>query len=238
MTTTTGSNGRLGNQIIRNLAVSLVAQRHDLKVEYHNHALIEKLGIQLHSGARAHQTERELNDANYFSVRDGPLLTANVNANGAYFQTRAISRVLHAHLQQMRPSIMQRNPFKERYNANDDLFVHVRLTDAAEFTPGIGYYARGIDFVKHANLYLATDQKSHSIVQALLAKYPHAQLVERDEIATFQFASTCRHVLLSHGSFSAVIGYLAFFSDVYYPEYKTMWYGDMFSIANWTRLAH
>jgi len=34
MISTTGSNGRLGNQIIRNLAVSLLAKKHNLKVEY------------------------------------------------------------------------------------------------------------------------------------------------------------------------------------------------------------
>lgn len=58
-----------------------------------------------------------------------------------------------------------------------------------------------------------------------------------DEIHTIQFASTCKHIVLSHGSFSAVIGYLAFFSNVYYPAYgDTMWYGDMFSIDGWKKL--
>lgn len=45
--------------------------------------------------------------------------------------------------------------------------------------------------------------------------------------------------ILSHGSFSAVIGYLSFFSNVYYPEYELnkIWYGDMFSIDNWIKLS-
>jgi hypothetical protein len=33
MTTTTATNGRLCNQIIRNLAVSLLAEKHDLYVD-------------------------------------------------------------------------------------------------------------------------------------------------------------------------------------------------------------
>ena len=37
--------GRLGNQIIRNLAVSLIAEKHNLKVNYYNEDLIIKLGI-------------------------------------------------------------------------------------------------------------------------------------------------------------------------------------------------
>jgi hypothetical protein len=47
MTSTTAKNGRLGNQIIRNLAVSLIAEKHNLKVEYCNKELIQKLGIEL-----------------------------------------------------------------------------------------------------------------------------------------------------------------------------------------------
>ena len=62
-------------------------------------------------------------------------------------------------------------------------------------------------------------------------------IIDFGEIHTFQFASTCKHIILSHGSFSAVIGYLSFFSDIYYPEYESnkIWYGDMFSINNWIK---
>jgi hypothetical protein len=60
-----------------------------------------------------------------------------------------------------------------------------------------------------------------------------------DEITTFKFASTCKHIILSHGSFSALIGYLSFFSNIYYPEYEAnkIWFGDMFSIDNWIKLS-
>jgi len=39
------------------------------------------------------------------------------------------------------------------------------------------------------------------------------------------FASTCKYVVLSYGSFSAIIGYLSFFSHVYYKKIsdKTAW---------------
>lgn len=69
--------------------------------------------------------------------------------------------------------------------------------------------------------------------------YPSLQLVEYDEITTFQFASSCKHIILSHGTFSAIIGYLAFFSTIYYPEYELnkIWFGDIFSIDNWIKLS-
>ena len=87
-------------------------------------------------------------------------------------------------------------------------------------------------------MYISTDDKEHDIVKELLNLYPSSQLISFDEITTFQFASTCKNIILSHGSFSAVIGYLSFFSNIYYPEYESnkIWYGDMFSINNWIKL--
>ena len=89
-------------------------------------------------------------------------------------------------------------------------------------------------------MYISTDDKNHSIIIDLLQLYPSSQLINYDEITTFQFASTCKHIILSHGSFSAVIGYLSFFSNIYYPEYtlNKIWYGDMFSINNFIKLSN
>jgi len=35
-----------------------------------------------------------------------------------------------------------------------------------------------------------------------------------------------------------VIGYLSFFSNIYYPPYEKgkIWYGDMFSIPGWKEI--
>jgi hypothetical protein len=76
------------------------------------------------------------------------------------------------------------------------------------------------------------------MIQTLITTFPNAKLIEDNEIRTFQFASTCKHVILSHGSFSAIIGYLAYESTVYYPSYNVgvMWFGDMFSIPKWIKI--
>ena len=68
MTSTTGTNGRLGNQIIRNLAVSLIAEKHNIKVNYYNKDLINKLGINLFSGINEYNSIQELTDNNYFTI--------------------------------------------------------------------------------------------------------------------------------------------------------------------------
>ena len=66
--TSTGDLGRLGNQIIRNLAVSLLAEKHNLKVNYYNNDLIYKLGIKLFSGDNSYESIQDLTDDNYFTI--------------------------------------------------------------------------------------------------------------------------------------------------------------------------
>ena len=85
------------------------------------------------------------------------------------------------------------------------------------------------------NLYIYSDNTNHQIIKDILNVYKNATILDFDEIKTIQFASTCKYVILSHGSFSAIIGYLSFYSNVYYPKYEIgkMWYGDMFSIPSW-----
>jgi hypothetical protein len=237
--TTTGNNGRLGNQIIRNLAVSLIAKKHNLKVDYFNKDLIGKLGIHLFDGINAYKICIPLNDANYFDIHNCDKLNYNLEPNANFFQTKEITNFLndHLHTDVVKSQIIEKNPFKQRYNANNDLYVHVRLTDAARWNPGIDYYLNAIKHTIHDRMYISTDDKNHPIVQTLL-NLPNSTLINYDEITTMQFGSTCKHIVLSHGSFSAVIGYISYFSTIHYPKYDVtkMWYGDMFSIDNWIEM--
>jgi hypothetical protein len=239
--TSTGSNGRLGNQIIRNLAVSLLAEKHNLKVDYYNKHLINKLGIELFSGSNLYNHIQYLTDDNYFTIYNSDELNYNLNPNNNYFQTKEITTFLYnyLHKDEIKSKFIDNNPFKERYTKNNDLFIHIRLTDVAHFNPGIKYYINAIKNVVFDNLYISTDDKNNSIITELLKLYPSSTLINYDEITTFQFASTCKHIVLSHGSFSAIIGYLSFFSNIYYPEYELnkVWYGDIFSIDNWNKLS-
>ena len=237
--TSTEKNGRLGNQIIRNLAVSLIAEKHNIKVNYCNKDLINKLGINLFSGSNTYKSIQKLTGDNYFTIYNYDNLDYNLNPNNNYFQTKEITNFLYnyLHTDVIKSQIIEKNIFKERYNNNNDLLIHVRLTDVAKFNPGINYYLNTIKTINFENLYISTDDKKHNIIIKILELYPNAKLINYDEITTFQFSSTCKNIILSHGSFSAIIGYLAFFSNVYYPEYEKdkIWYGDMFSINNWIK---
>ena len=240
--TKTENIGRLGNQIIRNLAVSLLAKKHNLKVDYYNNELINKLGIELFSGSNLYdECILYLTDDNYFTIYNSNELNYNLNPNNNFFQTKEITNFLYNYLHNdvIKSIIINKNPFKERYSKNNDLFIHIRLTDAAHYNPGIKYYINSIKNIIFDNLYISTDEKNNNMVKEILQLYPSSQLINYDEITTFQFASTCKHILLSHGTFSAIIGYLSFFSNIYYPEFEEnkIWHGDVFSIENWNKLS-
>ena len=264
MTTTTIHNGRLCNQIIRNLAVSAIAEKYDLQVNYANQTLIQKLGIFLFSGKNVYSKYIELTDNNYFSIYNSGRLNSNLLPDKSYFQTKEITNFLYERLRtdNSKLSIIEHNPFNYRYELNNDIYVHIRLGDMAHNTPGLQYFVNTINKILSAKMmerdkrerdggftnedisthlqvtdkiYISTDEPTHHIIRTLIDMYPETILLTYNEIHTIQYASTCKHVILSHGSFSAIIGYLSFFSTVYYPEYEPdkIWYGDMFSIKGW-----
>lgn len=235
------ANGRLGNQLFRNVAVSLIAEKHDLRVKYFNSEIMNRLGIEFFNGNKVHSSTQELSDDNYFNIYNSTeQITYNLNPNNHYFQSNHVSKFIREHLQteKVKSKIIEANPFKDRYNNNNDVLVHIRLGDVSQYNPGIKYYMNTIKKISYDNLFITTDNKNDTIIQTLLTTFPFAKLLDYDEIQTFQFASTCKHIILSHGSFSATIGYLAYDSTVYYPSYNVgvMWFGDMFSIPNWIKI--
>jgi len=239
--TTTAKNGRLCNQIIRNLAVSLIAEKYNLNVVYCSKELIDNLGIELFSGENIYQDTQVLNEENYFSIYNCGNLNYNLSPNTHFFQTKEITNLLrdYLHTEKIKSRIIEKNPFKTRYGANNDLYIHIRLGDVSHFNPGLNYYLNTIKIINFDNLYISTDDKNHNIVKSLFTSHPTAKIIEYDEITTIQYASTCKHIILSHGSFSAIIGYLSFFSSVYYSEYESnkIWHGDMFSIKDWQKMS-
>jgi hypothetical protein len=240
MTTTTEKNGRLCNQIIRNLAVSLIAEKYDLYVDYSNKCLIENIGIDLYCGQYRHPTTKPLTDANYMEIYLESLME-NLDPNNHFFQTKEIIQVIYDHLHSTRvmQNIIRVNPYKERYRKNNDLFVHIRLTDVEYLNPGIDYYMTAIADISFDTLYIASDNTAHSMIKEIVGRFPNSQIIDYDETDTIHFGSTCKTVVLSHGTFSSVIGYLSFYSTVYYPHKDRapiIWHGDIFSIEGWIAL--
>jgi hypothetical protein len=238
-----GPYGRLGNQIFRNLAVSFLAKKNNLSVDYSNKELMSKLGIQLYSGDLVYDNHIVVDENNYLALYNGKV-ESNVDANNAFFQTKEISKIMYDYLRDEEQilEITRNNGYRDRYRNNNDVFIHVRLGDAERWNPGVGYYLSAIftivdDVGEIDTIYISTDDTNNDIIKTLLQLCPQkCKVFENDEISTIQFGSTCKYVILSHGSFSAITGYLSFYSTVIYPKYEhapVIWFGDMFSIPGW-----
>ena len=90
METSTGDFGRLGNQIIRNIAVSFIATKHNLYVNYYNYELIKELGIELFIGDMRYNRATQLTDDNYFLIYNRSQLKKNLDPRESFFQTKPI----------------------------------------------------------------------------------------------------------------------------------------------------
>jgi len=242
MSSTLGLPGRFGNKIIINLCMHFIAKKNDLHIEYDYFKECNELGLDLYCGKGIYSDTLFIDDNNllYFVIQN-----ENINSNIRvklynYFQTKEICNYLfnYLNMEDSKKNIIKNNKFYERYNNNNDVFIHIRLDDAEKFNPGNQYYYKAINNIKNFDkIYISSDTIDHEICNNLIATY-NAIPINYNEVDTIHFGSTCKNIILSHGSFSAIIGYLGFFSNIYYPEYEKdkMWYGDMFSIPGWNSI--
>jgi len=231
--------GRFGNNLICNLASSIVAEKFDLYINYNNKDNFERLGIKLYSGNKIHNNTILLKGDNYFDILNSSHLNYNFDSTVDFLQTKEISHLLYYHIHtNLKENIIYSNKYKERYCNNNDCFIHIRLGDVIFYSPGLEYYLKTLGQLNFNNLYISSDTIDHEIIKGIIEKYPNTQIINYDEVETIQFGSTCRHVILSHGTFSAIIGYLSFFSEVYYPQFhkEKIWHGDVFSIEGWKEI--
>lgn len=242
ITSTLGKAGRFGNQLIRNLVVSFIAEKINLYVEYADYNKYDQLGIPLYVGNNIYQETILLTDENCNDILDNPPY-ANLSAS-YYYQNEYTSKLIYDFFRKdsIKYSIISKNPYNLRYNNNKDCFVHIRLGDISDsiFNLGLKYYLKAIDIVNDFDyLYIASDSPDHEIINIILDKYKgKSKIFLKDEVETFQFGSTCKNIILSHGTFSSTIGWLAYYSNVYYPAYETqMWHGDVFSVdPSWYKI--
>lgn len=244
MSSTTSGGGRFCNKVIMNLCFSILAQKSNLRIEYDYAAECERLGLPLFYGTTVYDSTIVLTDETVLpAMLSTTPLQQNIRVESSFFQTRDVSAYLVEYLRShaVRQQIVAANPFRSRYGANNDVFIHVRLGDVAHLTPGEAYYTRALSQIPSfgGRRYIASDSPTHPLVVSLATKH-RLRPVHLDEVETLQFGSTCRYVILSHGSYSAVLGWLSFDSSVLYPEYDEtkLWYGDMFSIQRWKKILY
>lgn len=236
--------GRLANVIFQCYVMSVIAEKHDLLVEkYEGREFIEALGIDLYTdGKKTYNDTFKMKNEDFLNILYSSDICFNISVDD-FFQTKEISNMLYHHLREpyQKTSIMSNNPFKERYGNNNDCFVHVRLTDAEQYNPGIHYYIKAINILLGSKqidkILVSSDDMEHPMISFIYNTYPDkVYFVGLDMVETLQFASTCKHLVLSHGSYSAMMGYLGFMTEtVMYSTFDGLvpWHGDMFSIPGW-----
>jgi hypothetical protein len=157
--------------------------------------------------------------------------------NNAWFQNYEFCLFLEIYFnkKEIKHKIIKKNKFIERYKNNNDLFVHVRLDDVEELGShnGFEYYDNIIQKYNFDNGFIASDNLNSSICNNLIQKYS-LKVINLNEEETIMFGSTCNNIVLSGGTFSWLIGFLAFHSkNINYPINNKKWYGDIFIYKNW-----
>jgi hypothetical protein len=162
----------------------------------------------------------------------------NIYLNHSYFQTKDFSNYLYKYYSKPdnQQSIINANKFNERYNNNNDVFIHVRLGDVTHLNPGFEYYDKALSLITFENGYIASDNFNHEICQSLIKKY-NLKVIDYNEVETIMFGSTCKHIVLTGGSFSYIIGLFGFFSQVYYLKSNNTWFpAELFYIPYWKEI--
>ena len=235
MTSTIGGFGRFGNHAIRNLCLSEVARKNNLKVKYSCQKEFDQLGIELFSGEKSYQSFVTLDDDTFYDYISGvKILDCNIDINASYLQRPNYALFIWdlLHSVDVSDCIKKCNPYKNRYNNNNDVYVHLRLGDIPHLVPNYQYFSTTLTAISFNQGYISTEDLHHPFCQRLMKEF-NLEPLTMEEISTIQFASTCKNIILSNGSFSWLIGLLGFFSEVYYPEIREVWHGDIFVFPQW-----
>ena len=67
------------------------------------------------------------------------------------------------------------------------------------------------------NGYISSDSIQNETCKYFIKKY-NLNIVNYNEVKTIMFGSTCNNIILSGGTFSWLIGFFAFYSEVIYSE--------------------
>ena len=234
-------NGRLGNLFFVNMALHFISLKFNLKCEYKYLNKFNKLGVFLYRGNNEYSEQITLTDDNFIDViKDSCCIKSNIIINNNnWFQNKYFVEYLKTYfnIPHNKNQIVENNNYNKRYNTNNDLFIHVRLGDVEDRIENIiNYYKIAISKVKFTTGFISSDNINHKICRYLIDNY-NLIVIDKDEIDTIMFASTCKYIILSGGTYSWLIGFFSFFSTrIFYPLIKKCWYGDIFELTHWNSI--
>jgi hypothetical protein len=239
------SNGRFANQFFRSMAAHFISKNLSISALYPFDMDIF-LGIKLYNNETTQKhfmQEINLTDddfmkymTNYIDLSKNTIL----NLNNIYCQTKEFALKIHEFIndENNKITIISNNKYNSLYQNNNHVFVHVRLGDVIHLNPGSTYYKKVLEKIDFNDGYIASDSINHPICKELISQFKLIP-VNLNEIDTIQFGSMCKHIILSNGTFSWLIGLLSYGSNVYWPEIKQPWHGDIYScMPNWNKICY
>ncbi len=229
--------GRFGNLFFINMVCHFLALKYNLKFEYKYKDMFEKLGIEFFSGEKEYDHFLSLSEDNFFEKIIFSHSPSNIVINNkVWFQSEELVSLLLKYWAHPihKKSVIDKNKYKDRYENNYDLFIHVRLGDLLEKNSHLkDYYIKCLDGSYWKRAYISSDSINSEFCKDLIMRY-NLNIIDEDEIDTIMFGSTCKTIILSGGTFSWLIGFFAYYSkNIYYPYNKTPWYGRIFEPMPW-----
>ena len=240
---TFGSSGRLCNQIIRNIVCSKLSEKYNLKFQYEYYDEITKLGIHLYTnGCYFHNNTIPLKDGDFHRFMYDEELKANIFTNRTFFQNEYFAKYFRKYFEtdEIKNSIMEHNLFKERYNKNNDVYVHLRLGDVTDYAPSFEYYDQALHSLKFENGYISSETLDHPLCIALIEKYKLIPIIKA-AVETIMFGSSCKSLILTSGTMSWMIGLLGYFSTIYYPdlELRPLYHPiELYDYPDWNKITY
>lgn len=234
-----GNTGRFGNQFFRNMFAYFLSEKFNLGREFQVPEEFKHLGIELvnRNPTQENKEKIELNENDLVYYLNLPSLNDTILLKDNYCQTKEFTKYLIEHFP-FYQNVWEFNPYKERYGKNDDVYVHYRIGDL----PKLGllnpyeYYDQTLEKLfstggeRERKGYISSDSPNHPNVKKLIEKY-NLELVVVNLYETILFGSTCKHLVLSLGTFSWLTGFLSQeTSQVYYldPDQVQYWHGKIF----------
>jgi hypothetical protein len=234
---------RFGNLFFINIAFHFIAIKNDLQINYKYYDKFVELGIRFYNGKKTYKENEVLSDANFLElVKSNKRIDKNliINVDHFFCQSKDFAIFIKEQFELIfKENVKKKNRFKERYKNNKDVFLHVRLGDLTKELvkdKNKAYFEKALSKIKFKTGYISSDSIESPFCKDLIEKY-NLKIIELNEIETIMFASTCNSLILSGGTFSWLIGFLAFYSkQIFYPKYTSTWYADIFVFKNWTAI--
>lgn len=230
--------GRLGNKIMTYLMAQYLAEKNDLAfdVEFPEN-INDDFIINKVSGKRNYSEFTEIIDANIIHYMKTPI-NSGIHVND-HFQWKEVwenQDVITKYKTYMTPKPLE---------PECDLFVSVRLGDITGVVSlPIEYYSETLEKIKFSNGFISSDSPEHPIVLQLIKRF-NLKLFSGSPAHKIRYASMCKNIVLSSGTFCFLQGFFSKNSNVYFIDDETMqqklgirqWTGGMFNaflqVPNW-----